>query len=115
MKMASNQEEKYVCIRDKQLGKHESDIAQLKVRADFKEESIKEVKADMEKMNDKLDAIDQKIEDFMKNSLEGDFGIDSRVTALESTVRVLKWVTVTSLSFLSVLIAVLAFAMTHLH
>ena len=115
MKMASNQEEKYVCIRDKQLGKHESDIAQLKVRADFKEEAVKEVKADVEKMNDKLDSIDQKIEDFMRNSLEGDFSIDSRVTALESTVRVLKWVTVTSLSFLSVLIAVLAFAMTHLH
>ena len=115
MKMVSEQENQYVCIRDKQLGKHESDIAQLKVRADFKEEAIREVKADMEKMNDKLDSIDQKIEDFMKNSLEGDFNIDSRVTALESTVKVLKWVTVTSLSFLSVLVAVLAFAMTHLH
>lgn len=113
--MVSNQKDQYTCIREKQLGKLEKDVTQLKVRADFKEESIKEVKADIEKMNDKLDAIDEKIGEFVRKSIEDDFNIDNRVTALESTVRVLKWASVTSISFLGVLVAVFAFALTHLH
>lgn len=113
--MTSEQEKKYTCIREKQIGKHESDIAQLKVRADFKEESIKEIKVDMEKMSDKLDAIDEKIEEFMRKSIEDDSSINNRVTALENTVKVLKWTSVTSISFLGVSITVLAFAMSHLH
>lgn len=113
--MASKQESKYTCIREKQLSQHENDITQLKVRADFKEETIKEIKADMEKMNDKLDNIDEKIETFMRKSIEGDSSINSRVTALENTVKVLKWVVVTCISFLGVVVAVLTFAMMHLH
>lgn len=113
--MTSEQEKEYTCIRGKQIGKHESDIAQLKVRADFKEENIKEIKADMEKMSDKLDAIDEKIEGFMRKSIEDDSNINNRVTALENTMKVLKWASATSISFLGVSITVLAFAMSHLH
>lgn len=113
--MASKQESKYTCIREAQISQHENDITQLKVRADFKEEDIKEIKADMEKMNNKLDNIDQKIEDFMRKSIKDDSNINNRVTALENTVKVLKWVVATCLSFIGVVVAVLTFAMMHLH
>lgn len=113
--MASEQDKQYTCIREKQLGKHESDIAQLRVRADFKDDSIKEIKADMEKMNDKLDHIDDKIEKFMRKSVEDDASINNRVTALENTVKVLKWVSGISISFLAMAITALGFALTHFH
>jgi len=111
--MASKAE--YMCIREKQINKHDADIAELKTRAEYKERQIIELGDNMREMNQKLDYIRDGLQDLKLQSMQDDSDIDNRVTALENTVKVLKWVSATALSVLGVLIAVLSFAMMHLH
>ena len=44
------------------------------------------------KMDSKMDRIDDKIDTIMMKSIQGDNDINQRVTSLETTVKVLKWV-----------------------
>ena len=66
--MGSEDNKQYVCIREKQVNKHEVDIAELKARADFKDMRIDEIKSDMEEMNNKLDTISQSLSDLQRQS-----------------------------------------------
>ena len=82
----------YVCIREKQINKHSDEITELKARADFKEKRIDEISVKMQKINDKLDILDTKITDMMMKSVQDDNNLNQRVTSLENTVQVLKWI-----------------------
>lgn len=113
--MASDSEKKYVCIREKQINRHETDITALKVRADYKENKIDELGKSMHEMDEKLDKITSSIEDLKLQSQKDDFNIDNRVKALESKLETLKWVTGASVSILGVLVAILALVITHIH
>ena len=123
--MASNKTE-YTCLREKQIGKHESDITELKVRADYKEHKIEELNLSMHDidkkfdkkmgdMDEKLDKITASIEGLKLQSAKDDFNIDNRVKALESKLETLKWVTGVAISVLSILVAILGLAMTYIH
>lgn len=113
--MASEQDKKYICIHEKQLSKHETDITELKARANFKDQRIDELSISMKDIDKKLDVIKEDIQQLYIKSVQDDSDIDNRVTALENTVKVLKWVSATALSFLAVVVAILTFSMMHLH
>lgn len=110
-----SEDQQLSCMRDKQISRHESEITVLKTRADYKEDRIEELTSSMKDMSDKLDEIKDSVQLLTLQSAKDDANIDKRVTALENTVKVLKWVCVTAISSLGVVITVLAFAMTHLH
>lgn len=97
----------YVCIRDKQLTHHETDITELKARADFKDVRIMEIKKDIEKMDTKLDQL-------ILQSERDDFNIDNRVTKLENTQNVLKWIIGIGLTCIGTAIAVISLFLTAL-
>jgi peptidoglycan hydrolase CwlO-like protein len=65
----------------------------LKTRADYKDKRIDELYNKMEKMENKIDTINENVNTIMMKSVQGDSEIDKRVTSLETTVNVLKWVT----------------------
>jgi peptidoglycan hydrolase CwlO-like protein len=65
----------------------------LKNRADFKDKRIDELCDKMDKMEKKIDTINDNVNKIMLKSVQGDSEIDKRVTSLETTVNVLKWVT----------------------
>ena len=111
----STKKEEYVCIREKQVNKHEVDIAELKARADFKDQRIDELKKSMDEMDKKLDKIDHNLGELQRQSERDDFNIDNRVTKLENTQNVLKWIIGIGLSSIATAVAVLAFILTHLH
>ena len=113
--MVHEEQKKYVCIREKQIGKHETEITELKVRADYKEQMIEELKDSMHDMDDKLDKITDSIEDLKLQSSKDDFNIDNRVKSLESKLETLKWVVGSALAILAVLVSVLGLIVTHLH
>jgi len=115
MIMNSNENDKYVCIREKQLSKHESAITELQTRSSYKEEQIKALNKNMNEMSKKLDEIKDGLSELKIQSLRDDSDIDNRVMALENTVKVLKWVSGIFLTALTALVAVLTFAMMHLH
>ena len=46
--MAKTEEPAYICIREKQINKHEVDIAELKTRVEYKHQRIDELKEQIE-------------------------------------------------------------------
>lgn len=113
--MSDKKKNPYVCIREKQVNKHEVDIAELKARADFKDIRIDELKESMDKVDAKLDKIDYSIAELQRKSERDDFNIDNRVTKLENTQNVLKWVIGIGLTMVGTALGVLTFILTYLH
>ena len=83
----------YDCIHESLIQSHSTDIESLKTRADYKDKRIDELYDKMEKMGNKIDTINENVNTIMMKSVQGDSEIDKRVTSLETTVNVLKWVT----------------------
>lgn len=105
----------YTCIREKQVNQHEVDIAELKTRVEYKHERIDELKKGMEEMNKKLDKIDHCLSELQLQSERDDFNIDNRVTKLENTQNVIKWILGIGLTAVGTAITVLAFIITIIH
>jgi peptidoglycan hydrolase CwlO-like protein len=84
---------KYDCVHESLIQAHSTDIESLKTRADYKDKRIDELYDKMEKMENKIDTINENVNTIMMKSVQGDSEIDKRVTSLETTVNVLKWVT----------------------
>jgi peptidoglycan hydrolase CwlO-like protein len=82
----------YDCIHESLIQSHSTDIESLKTRADYKDKRIDELYDKMEKMGNKIDTINENVNTIMMKSVQGDSEIDKRVTSLETTVNVLKWV-----------------------
>ena len=80
----------YDCVHEKLIQSHSTDIQSLKTRADYKDKRIDEL---YDKMGNKIDTINENVNTIMMKSVQGDSEIDKRVTSLETTVNVLKWVT----------------------
>ena len=84
---------KYDCVHEDLIQSHSTDIQSLKTRADYKDKRIDELYDKIEKMENKIDTINENVNTLMMKSVQGDSEIDKRVTSLETTVRVLQWVT----------------------
>jgi len=84
---------KYDCVHEDLIQSHSTDIQSLKTRADYKDKRINELYDKIEKMENKIDTINENVNTIMMKSVQGDSEIDKRVTSLETTVRVLQWVT----------------------
>jgi len=82
----------YICIHEKRIGKTENRITELEARADFKDEKIIQVIDDQRRMEEKIDHIAEAVNQLQLQSLRDDKDIDKRVTSLENTVQVLKWI-----------------------
>ena len=76
----------YECVHEELLQNHSLKLTELEKEVEFKKEKIDQLQKSMEKIDKKLDKIIQRSE-------EKDNDIDKRVTSLETTVIVLKWVT----------------------
>lgn len=114
MRMIKNSES-VSCIKENQILKHENEIVELQTRADFKDRRITELNENIHEIDRKLDDIKDRLQELQLRSVVDDSDIDNRVTALENTVKVLKWVSATLVAFLGVAIAALSFSLTHLH
>ena len=76
----------YDCHHEDLLNLHSLKLAELEKEVEFKREKIEQIQNGMEKIDKKLDKIIQRSE-------EKDTDIDKRLTSVETTVKVLKWVT----------------------
>ena len=84
---------KYDCVHESLIQSHSTDIQSLKTRADYKDKRIDALSEKMDKKKEKIDNISENVNTIMLKSVQGDSEIDKRVTSLETTVRVLQWVT----------------------
>lgn len=76
----------YECLHEALLNSHSLKLTELEKEVEFKREKIDNLQTSMEKIDKKLDRL-------IEQSDEKDNNIDKRVTSLETTVTVLKWVT----------------------
>lgn len=83
----------YDCIHEDQIQSQSRKLERLEARADAKDKRIDDLYNKMEKMEKKIDTINDNVNKIMLKSVQGDSDIDKRVTSLETTVNVLKWVT----------------------
>ena len=81
----------YDCIHEELIQSQARDMERLKTRQELKEKRIDELYDKMEKMENKIDTINENVNTIMMKSVQGDSEIDKRVTSLETTVNVLKW------------------------
>lgn len=85
-------EQKYICIHEQRLGEAENRLTELETRADYKDKRIDDLKDKMDEIDDKLDTIAENVHLLQLQSVQDDKDIDKRVTSLETTVNVLKWI-----------------------
>ncbi len=111
MRMVAKQE--YVCIHEDKFQEAETKLTYLESRMEFKEEKIDQIILDFKNMDKKLDKITDNIHQLQLDSARDDFNIDNRVTQLETTVRVLKWVSVFLVSVVVMALSVATFMLTH--
>ena len=76
---------KYECLHEELLQNHNLKIVELEKEVEFKKEKIDQLQLSMEKIDKKLDKL-------IEQSEQKDNDIDKRVTSLETTVKVLKWI-----------------------
>ena len=78
---------------EEQIQENSRKISSLETRADYKEKRIDELYTKMEKMDGKIDEINKNVNTIIQSSIESDNQLELRLTKLETTVRVLKWIT----------------------
>ena len=105
----------YVCIHEKQVNQHEVDIAELKTRVEYKHQIIEDMKNSIDKLDAKLDKINDSLGELKLQSERDDFDINNRVTKLETSQATLRRVISVGLTAVGTAVAVLAFILTNLH
>ena len=110
--MVAKQE--YVCIHEDKFQEAETKLAHLESRMEFKEEKMDQIIEDFRTMDKKLDKITENIHQLQLDSAQDDFNINNRVTQLETTVRVLKWISVFLVSVVVMSISLATFIITNI-
>ncbi len=77
---------------EQQIQQNTREIAELQTRAEYKERRIDELYTKIEKMEDKIDNINENVNKIVQSSIESDNKLEQRLTKLETTVKVLKYV-----------------------
>ena len=101
-------EKKYSCIHEELIQDHSLQLKTLEAEIEFKKEKIDDLKTSVENIENKLDQLIQK-------SQQDDFNIDNRVTKVENTLNVLKWVTGIGLTSIGTAVTVITLLLTILH
>jgi len=82
----------HLCPHEEEFQNYGKKIAELEAHVQYKDKRIDELISDQKKMEDKIDKIDDKLDMIILKSVQGDSDIDKRVTSLETTVKVIKYV-----------------------
>lgn len=79
-------------MHEELLQDHTLQIGQLETEVGFKKEKIDAINMKIDKLEEKLDQQDEKLDKILNKSIESDNDIDKRVTSLETTVKIIKYV-----------------------
>ena len=80
------------CLHEEQLKSQSEKIVELEAHVNYKDKRIDELIKDQKAMEKKIDNIAATLNTIMLKSVQDDNSIDKRVTSLETTVKVLKWI-----------------------
>ena len=107
--MTSNE---YICIRDDQLQGQSRKITELEARADFKDKRIDELYLKMEKMENKIDKLNENVNELLLQSKQGDTDLELRLKAIETELALQKQTTKDNHNLVSRLLAFVGVGLT---
>lgn len=80
------------CLHEELIQDHSLQLKELETRVDYKHARLDEMDKRLERMENKIDQLAEAVNQLHLESLQDDKDIDKRLTAVETTVRVLKWI-----------------------
>ncbi len=103
---------KYDCTHEDLIQAHSTDIQSLKTRADYKDKRIDELYVKMEKMEQKLDTMNDNINKLIVKSNKGDTDLELRLKAIETELQLQKQTQLENHNRVSSLLALVGVGLT---
>ena len=102
----------YDCIHEDLLQSQTKDLERLKTRADYKDKRIDELYLKMEKMEEKIDKMNENIQQLILKSNQGDTDLELRLKAIETELALQKQTNIDNHNRVSSLLAVVGVGLT---
>ena len=102
----------YVCIHDEQIQSQSRKITELETRANYKDKRIDELYIKIEKMENKLDMLNDNVNKLILQSNQGDTDLELRLKAIETELAMQKQVSIDNHNRVSQLLAVVGVGLT---
>ena len=102
----------HVCIHDEQIQSQSRKITELETRANYKDKRIDELYIKIEKMENKLDMLNDNVNKLILQSNQGDTDLELRLKAIETELAMQKQVNIDNHNRVSQLLAVVGVGLT---
>ena len=102
----------YVCIHDEQIQSQSRKITELETRANYKDKRIDELYIKIDKMENKLDMLNDNVNKLILQSNQGDTDLELRLKAIETELAMQKQVNIDNHNRVSQLLAVVGVGLT---
>ena len=99
-------------LHEEQIQQNGRQIAELQTELRFKEKRIDDLYLKMEKVEEKLDKLNDNVNKLVQNSIKGDSDLELRLKAIETELAVQKEITTQNNNRLSTLLAVVGVGLT---
>ena len=104
--------ENHNCIKENQLQKHSNIITELETRADYKDRRIDDLYVKIEKMEDKIDTLNDNVNQLILLSNKGDTDLELRLKAIETELELQKQVATENHNRITQIVAVVGVGLT---
>ena len=102
----------YTCIHEDQIQSQSRKIAELETRADYKDKRIDDLYVKIEKMEDKIDTLNDNVNQLILLSNKGDTDLELRLKAIETELALQKETSIQNHNRVSQLLAVVGVGLT---
>lgn len=102
----------YVCIHEEQIQGQSRKITELETRANYKDKRIDELYIKIEKMENKLDMLNDNVNKLILQSNQGDTDLELRLKAIETELAMQKQVSIDNHNRVSQLLALVGVGLT---
>lgn len=102
----------YNCIHEETLQGLSRKTTELEARADFKDKRIDELYVKMEKMENKIDKLNENVNELLLQSKQGDTDLELRLKAIETELALQKQTNIDNHNRVSSLLAVVGVGLT---
>lgn len=100
------------CLHEEQINTHSRKIAELDTRADYKDKRIDELYVKIEKMEDKLDTLNDNVNQLILQSSKDDNQLELRLKAIETELELQKHTSLENHNRLTSIVALVGVGLT---
>lgn len=102
----------YTCIHEDQIQGHGRKITELETRADYKDKRIDDLYLKIEKMEHKIDTLNDNVNQLILQSTKGDTDLELRLKAIETELELQKQTSIDNHNRMATILAVVGVGLT---